>query len=315
MRFSLKIALLAVLPSAFAWAESVAPHEEMTQARQNPEIKVDTSQPGVASRLFLDSRKIITNQPTEADQKKAYELMLQAAELNYPQAMLHVATFYSDGMGVEQNFEEAMLWYRRVAESVEPELVNVAQNNIGLFYYRGQGVTKDRQESLKWLQRAVDNGNTKAINNLKFVKGHILTLEAMEIMDNQPSKADEKKAFELLREGAEGNYPWAMLYTASNYQRGRGVKQNFKEAMRRYLAVAELNHKTARVAQNNIGFMYYRGESVAKDHAEAIKWLQRAVDNGHPKAAKALKHIRARTEDHTLGRAAPTVQTSTVRIE
>ncbi len=286
-------ALLAVLPSAFAWVETVEPQEEITQTRQNPEIKVDTSQPGVASRLFLDSRILIANQPTEADKKKAHELMLQAAELNYPQAMLHVATFYSDGMGVEHNFGEAMRWYRRVAESGEPKLVNVAQNNIGLFYYRGQGVTKDRQESLKWLQRAVDNGNSKAVKNLKFVRGHILTLEAMEIMDSQPSKADEKKAFEQLLEGAEGNYPWAMLYTASNYQRGRGVQQNFQEAMRWYLKVAELNHKTARVAQNNIGIMYYRGDGVPKDHAEAIKWLQRAVDNGHPKAGKALKHILA----------------------
>ncbi len=111
MRILRQIALLALFPSAFAWAETVEAQEEMSQTKQNPGLKCDIFKPPVASQIFNDSRKLITNQPSEADLKQAFELMLQSAELNYPRAMLHVATFYSDGMGVEQNFDEAMRWY------------------------------------------------------------------------------------------------------------------------------------------------------------------------------------------------------------
>lgn len=75
-----------------------------------------------------------------------------------------------------------------------------------------------------------------------------------------------------------------MFYIASYYQRGRRVEQDFKEAMRRYLEVAELNHKTAKVAQNNIGIMYYRGEGVPTDIA--------AADHDHAAAVKSLKNIQ-----------------------
>ena len=284
---------------ALAWTETVARHEEMTKARQNLGFMVDTFKPRVSQRLFNDSQKIINNQPTEADQKKAFELMLQAAELDFSPAMLRIGDFYKVGTGVEQNLEKAMHWYRRVAESGVAKLVRAAQNNIGLMYYRGEGVAKDGKEAIKWLQRAADNGYTSAAKNLKAVKGQLLYNEARALRKNNPSKADLKESFEFMLEAAEYDHIWAMLHTASNYERGRGVKQNFKEAMRWYLKVAELNHNATKTAQNNIGLMYYRGQGVPQDTAEAIKWFQRALDNGYTKAAKNIEYIQSQNQEDT----------------
>ncbi len=282
-----------------AWAEIVARSPEMKDALAKLNFTVDTFKPRISQRLFKDSQKISNNQPTEADQKKAFELMLQAAELDFSPAMLRIGDFYKVGTGVEQDLGKAMHWYRRVAESGVAKLVRAAQNNIGLMYYRGEGVAKDGKEAIKWLQRAADNGYTSAAKNLKAVKGQLLYNEARALRKNNPSKADLKESFEFMLEAAEYDHEWAKLHTASNYERGRGVQQNFKEAMRWYLQVAELNHKAAMTAQNNIGLMYYRGQGVPQDTAEAIKWFQRALDNGYIKAAKNIEYIQSQNQKDT----------------
>lgn len=288
---------------ALSWTEAVARHEEMTKARKNLQIMVDTFKPRISFRLFYDSRKIINNQPTEADKKKAFDLMLQAAELNYHWAMLEIGKFYSDGTGTEKAYEKALKWYLQVVELNEKETTNVAQNNIGLLYYRGNGVTQDKKEALKWLQLAVDNGNTGAVNNLKFVKGQLLYQEARELIKTNPSEADRKKAFELMLQAAKNDHGWAMFYTAKNYEEGKGTPQNYEQTLHWYRLLADLNHQAAPMAQNNIGIAYYYGRGVTQSNAEAIKWLQRAVDNGNAKvaagAAESLKNIQDQIKGNT----------------
>ena len=37
-------------------------------------------------------------------------------------------------------------------------------------------------------------------------------------------------------------------------------------------------------AQNNLGLMYYRGQGIPQDHAEAASWFRMAAENGHARA-------------------------------
>ncbi len=34
-------------------------------------------------------------------------------------------------------------------------------------------------------------------------------------------------------------------------------------------------------AQNNLGFMYYKGHGVPQDYAEAVKWFRKAAEQGN----------------------------------
>jgi TPR repeat protein len=59
------------------------------------------------------------------------------------------------------------------------------------------------------------------------------------------------------------------------YFNGRGVPQDYKEAIRLYRLSAEQGYAEA---QYNLGVMYADGQGVAEDYAEAIKWLKLAAE-------------------------------------
>lgn len=48
---------------------------------------------------------------TEVDQEEAYKYFLNAAENGNGYAQYSLASMYKYGNGVEQNYEEAILWY------------------------------------------------------------------------------------------------------------------------------------------------------------------------------------------------------------
>jgi len=62
---------------------------------------------------------------------------------------------------------------------------------------------------------------------------------------------------------------------------GRGVPQDYAEAMKWYRKADDQGHANA---QFNLGFMYYYGRGVPQDYAEAMKWYRKAADQGHARA-------------------------------
>ena len=61
-----------------------------------------------------------------------------------------------------------------------------------------------------------------------------------------------------------------------------------------FLALKALAEKGDSMAQNNLGMMYYHGEEVAENDAEAMKWYRKAAEQGH---AKAQYHLGAMYAD------------------
>ena len=62
------------------------------------------------------------------------------------------------GLGVEQNYEEAVKWWRLAAEQGDAD----AQLNLGVCYYEGTGVEEDLEEAVKWWRLAAEQGDEKA---------------------------------------------------------------------------------------------------------------------------------------------------------
>lgn len=67
------------------------------------------------------------------------------------------------GYDVNQDYSEAMKWYRKAADQGNA----IAQNNLGYMYDEGLGVTKDYAEAVKWYRKAADQGDEDAKNKLK----------------------------------------------------------------------------------------------------------------------------------------------------
>ena len=76
------------------------------------------------------------------------------------QNYLGAAYFFGDGFGVDQDYAEAVRWYRLAAEQGNAD----AQNGLGncVLLRNGIGVDQDYAESLRWYRLAVEQGNAGA---------------------------------------------------------------------------------------------------------------------------------------------------------
>ena len=68
---------------------------------------------------------------------------------------------YNEGIGVPQDYKEAVKWYRLAAEQGDAE----AQNNLGVMYDKGRGIDQDYVMAYMYWDIAAVNGYKDAIKN------------------------------------------------------------------------------------------------------------------------------------------------------
>ena len=73
----------------------------------------------------------------------------------------------------------------------------------------------------------------------------------------------------------------AQLYLGFIYEKGEGVPQDYKAAMKWYSLAAEQGDADA---QGSLGSMYGMGKGVPQDYRAAVKWTRLAAEQGHPAA-------------------------------
>jgi len=101
-------------------------------------------------------------------------------------------------------------------------------------------------------------------------------------------KAIQRKLAEdasVSRMRAEQGDPEAQYDLASMYFRGKGVPQDYAEAVRWYRKAAEKGYTRA---ENALGYVYYQGKGVPQDDAEAVRWFRKAADHGDANAQSGL---------------------------
>jgi hypothetical protein len=121
-----------------------------------------------------------------------------------------------------------------------------------------------------------------------------LTLEKLGVSPLSPDKAAE---LEDAQEDAKAQfYLWAaeqgdaaaQVYLGSMYYEGEGVKQDYAEAVKWFRKAAEQGHAEA---QYNLAVRYAKGEGVQQDDAEALKWCSKAAEQGCAEAQYNLGFI------------------------
>ena len=70
------------------------------------------------------------------------------------------------------------------------------------------------------------------------------------------------------------------------YRDGKGVSQDYSEAVKWYRKSAEQGNA---YAQNNLGWMYSKGYGVSQDYSEAVKWYRKAARQGNETAKNNLR--------------------------
>lgn len=143
------------------------------------------------------------------------QMLKQYAQEGNAPSQTKLALLYEQGQGLEQNYSEALRWYRKAADSGDI----TAHNNIGFMYFAGFGVPKNIDEAMEWFMRAADLGSTGAMDNIGEM--HFRGLGVMQ---------DYSEAFKWFRKAADLGHGPARCKIGSLYSAGQGVPQDYVQA-------------------------------------------------------------------------------------
>jgi TPR repeat protein len=105
-------------------------------------------------------------------------------------------------------------------------------------------------------------------------------------------------------EGAEQGDPYAQYKLAVMYAKGRGVPQDFAQAVAWYRKAAEQGDP---YAQFWLGVMYAKGRGVPQDFAQAVAWWRKAAEQGHPYAQCELGVMAHRSSQEQHAAVSPRI--------
>jgi TPR repeat protein len=100
--------------------------------------------------------------PIEANRRLAFAYLDRAVELGHDEAMLRMASWYRQGLGVAVSLEKAFALNQAAAERGNA----TAHFNLGVAYEQGQGVVIDLSQAQAHYMRAAQAGIAQAQHNL-----------------------------------------------------------------------------------------------------------------------------------------------------
>ena len=112
---------------------------------------------------------------------------------------------------------------------------------------------------------------------------------------NQQLNGDKQMTdFEKTKELAENGNAKAQNNLGLMYHFGKGVEEDYSEAVRWFTKSAEQGDADA---QYNLGLMYKKGKGVGADYAEAVRWWEKAAEQGDADAQYMLDTLNKETEN------------------
>ena len=187
--------------------------------------------------------------------KKAYPLLMDAANGGHSDAQFLIGKMFQNGFGVKKESQKAFEWYTKSAEKG----VAKAQNNLAIMYLNGEGCIRDSLKAISLFQMAAEQG---------FTYSQVTLGAHNELCGNY------KDAMLWYQKAAEKEFVPAFEKIASLYDRGLGVEENKTEALIWYQKAADSGDGKAMA---RLGQMYEYGDGVKKDGTLALKWYQKSA--------------------------------------
>lgn len=234
--------------------------ENYEQAHQEMLIAAQLGHTEAAYRVAITISQQLPQMKDEATNKNAVQHMLQlfaqAAQEGHAGAQYSLAQCWLQGIGVEQNQQEAIGWLDRAAQ----------QGHVDAIFTLGINLPTDHAQHLPLLQTAAQAGHTKAMLCVGlYLQNHGQAEQAIEWF-NQAKAYQDPRADYLL---------------AQTYLQGIGVEADSKQAIE-LLKVASENGDAD--AHFTLYEAYRDGVGVRRNKKSQAKYLKLAQDAGHIKA-------------------------------
>lgn len=207
---------------------------------------------------------------------------LERAENGDADSMLRIADEYFHGHGVEKNFETALYFYERAAQSNNLGIKFSAATQVGLMYYNGIGTPVDYDKAFEWLW-------TRCGAFLLHRNAPALYTLAEMYFYGRGVEQNYSKALHFYSMAYGNGYNINAAYRIGEiYEYGYGVEIDNKCALEYYTNAA--NHGNE-FAMCKLGLIYETGEIVEQDYQQAIHWYRLAADCGNTFAAAKLEEL------------------------
>lgn len=157
----------------------------------------------------------------QQDYAEAVKWYRLAAEQGYAAAQNSLGHCYDLGVGVQQDDTEAIKWYWMAADQGDSD----GQYFIGCSYHWGKGIQQDYAEAIKWFRLSADQKNAKA----QYMLGYCCYW-------GYGVQQDYTEAVQWFRLSANQGFAPAMQHLGSCYEDGTGVPQDAEEAEKWYQA-------------------------------------------------------------------------------
>ena len=104
----------------------------------------------------------LSNKKPEIENEELIKL-IKVAEQGDTDAQNDLGDKYYYGQGIDQNYPEAVKWYRKAAEQGNSD----AQYNLGYMYQYGKGVIQNYSKAINWYRKATEQGDEDAKKALR----------------------------------------------------------------------------------------------------------------------------------------------------
>lgn len=224
------------------------------------------------------------------------------------EASYEIANRYFEGIDVEVNYNESIIYYKRAALSgcVEAKYI------LGYIYENACGVEKDVYKAYNYYKDAANEGNAEAqysLGNMLYqgsgcdkndmlaiywIKKSLETLDepfiyltlSMILANSEDETVnDEKQAFKYINKAVELGDKTAINILGTFYEKGLGVKQDYNKAFDCYFKAYENGVEASYI---NVGACFQYGCGVEKNLREAAKFYMMGANCGNKYCLNAL---------------------------
>lgn len=251
-----------------------------------------------------------TGRKVKKDYTAALKWWSLAAKQNHSEAVANMALCYQYGNGIKQDSLMSVKLYKQSVKMGNVALVKnrekafIKKPNVydacllaDIYSYGVGSIKKDAAKSIAYYVKASDAGSLDAtLGVARMYESAEKYPEAMKRWTMASPKSDfasykcgeylckglgtavdKTKAAAMLKKAANANIPNAQLLLGDLYYKGDGVDRNVAEAVKLYKAVA-LNGNPA--AMWNLGVIYCNGTEVKADYNVGLTWIALAARKG-----------------------------------
>lgn len=186
--------------------------------------------------------------------KRNFSTAIKEARIGHRESQYEVGLMYANGIGIDQDFSQAIYWIRQSAERG----FAAAQYLLATRYAVGEAVEQDEHLALKWFVKASDQGHPKAIYKLA---RFFATVHA-------------EASYAMCLNAARLGVAQAQFDCAVDLSRGFSGDDGLHQ---RYLWCLQAAEQGLAPAQCAVADMYVRGTGVEIDVREAYVWYRKAA--------------------------------------